>query len=73
MVNEPALSVEPLATVADGVVAQAVGVPIVGLLVWVILKCASESTRVAKVVVVPLTVMLIPLVSAVNRLVGVVL
>jgi len=56
IVNDPAESVELLATVAVGDVPQLDGVPIVGLFVWVDLKCASLSVKVLNVEVVPATV-----------------
>lgn len=66
IVNEPAESVELFATVAVGEVAQAVGVPMVGLVVWVDLKWALVRVRLAKVVVLPATVIIRPLLSALN-------
>jgi hypothetical protein len=66
-VNEPAESVEPLVTAADGVVAQLVGVPIVGAFVCVDLKCALSSWKMANVLVVPLTFIVEFEVSALSK------
>src|SRR5260221_8035128 len=56
MVKEPAESVEAATTVAEGVVAQVAGVPMVGAVVWVDLKWALVSVRLAKVAEEPATV-----------------
>ena len=69
--KEPAISVEPLATAAVGPVPlpQLDGVPIVGGLVWEDFRWALVKVRLAKVEVVPATVMVKLEVLAVNRLV----
>jgi hypothetical protein len=70
MVTLPAESVEPAVTLAVGLVPQLEGVPIVGAVVWVDLKCALSICRTAKVLVVPLTLIVLFVVSAVNRVVA---
>ena len=67
MTKDPAVSVDPAVTTADGVTPQLTGVPIVGALVWVDLKCESVSVKVAKLLGVPDTIITSPDVSAVNR------
>ena len=64
MRNEPAESVELAATAAVGDVAQFVGVPIVGALVWVDLKWALSICSMANVEVLPAILMTDPDVSA---------
>ena len=71
MVNEPAESVEPEVMEALGPVPppQLLGVPMVGAVVWVVLKWAFVSVREAKVLVLPAIVITELVESAFNSVI----
>jgi len=70
IVKVPAASVDPVVTVSvgEGELPQFVALPMVGAVVWVDSKWLFVIMNVANVPVVPETVILRPVVSAVKRL-----